>query len=130
MTYLVLYLLLMTSSFAFSNRLFLIGLRQYGKGDWRSISRNVVVSRTPTQVASHAQKYYLRQTSGGKKERKRSSIHDITSVDSSTIPVDHNRVAPPTLPAQQPQPMHQFESQDHFIDQSGGFGFPNYGFQM
>ncbi|KMS97919.1 hypothetical protein BVRB_4g097380 [Beta vulgaris subsp. vulgaris] len=35
---------------------------------------------TPTQVASHAQKYYLRQNSG-KKERKRSSIHDITTVD-------------------------------------------------
>ncbi|MCD9637960.1 hypothetical protein HAX54_021519 [Datura stramonium] len=44
------------------------------EGDWRSISRNVVVTRTPTQVASHAQKYYLRQQSM-KKERKRSSIH-------------------------------------------------------
>lgn len=62
------------------HRLFLIGLEKYGKGDWRSISRNVVVTRTPTQVASHAQKYYLRQNSG-KKERKRSSIHDITTVD-------------------------------------------------
>ncbi|KAK1382718.1 Transcription factor DIVARICATA [Heracleum sosnowskyi] len=60
------------------HRLFLIGLERYGKGDWRSISRNVVVTRTPTQVASHAQKYYLRQNSM-KKERKRSSIHDITT---------------------------------------------------
>ncbi|KAK1431403.1 hypothetical protein QVD17_07862 [Tagetes erecta] len=60
------------------HRLFLIGLQRYGKGDWRSISRNVVVSRTPTQVASHAQKYFLRQNSM-KKERKRSSIHDITT---------------------------------------------------
>ncbi|KAH0714391.1 hypothetical protein KY284_007296 [Solanum tuberosum] len=51
------------------HRLFLIGLDKYGKGDWRSISRNVVVTRTPTQVASHAQKYYLRQQSM-KKERK------------------------------------------------------------
>ncbi|XP_010552881.1 PREDICTED: transcription factor DIVARICATA-like [Tarenaya hassleriana] len=59
------------------HKLFLIGLKKYGKGDWRSISRNVVVTRTPTQVASHAQKYFLRQTSM-KKERKRSSIHDIT----------------------------------------------------
>ncbi|OIT37394.1 PREDICTED: transcription factor DIVARICATA-like [Nicotiana attenuata] len=68
------------------HRLFLIGLDKYGKGDWRSISRNVVVTRTPTQVASHAQKYYLRQQSM-KKERKRSSIHDITTaVDTKTVP--------------------------------------------
>nr|GLL40153.1 transcription factor DIVARICATA-like [Ipomoea trifida] len=68
------------------HRLFLIGLDRYGKGDWRSISRNVVVTRTPTQVASHAQKYYLRQQSM-KKERKRSSIHDITTaVDTKTVP--------------------------------------------
>ncbi|CAN6866926.1 unnamed protein product [Brassica oleracea] len=64
------------------HKLFLVGLKRYGKGDWRSISRNVVVTRTPTQVASHAQKYFLRQNSG-KKERKRSSIHDITTVDTS-----------------------------------------------
>ncbi|KAG9146034.1 hypothetical protein Leryth_016586 [Lithospermum erythrorhizon] len=68
------------------HRLFLIGLDKYGKGDWRSISRNVVVTRTPTQVASHAQKYYLRQASV-KKERKRSSIHDITTAaDTKTVP--------------------------------------------
>ncbi|XP_057978858.1 transcription factor SRM1 [Malania oleifera] len=66
------------------HRLFLIGLDRYGKGDWRSISRNVVVTRTPTQVASHAQKYYLRQNAV-KKERKRSSIHDITTVDADTM---------------------------------------------
>ncbi|KAI7733417.1 hypothetical protein M8C21_005166, partial [Ambrosia artemisiifolia] len=74
------------------HRLFLIGLQRYGKGDWRSISRNVVVSRTPTQVASHAQKYFLRQNSM-KKERKRSSIHDITTTtDTAAVP-------PPPPPA-------------------------------
>ncbi|KAJ4973279.1 hypothetical protein NE237_006453 [Protea cynaroides] len=61
------------------HRLFLLGLDKYGKGDWRSISRNFVVSRTPTQVASHAQKYYIRLNSMNK-DRRRSSIHDITSV--------------------------------------------------
>ncbi|KAJ0084307.1 hypothetical protein Patl1_30377 [Pistacia atlantica] len=67
------------------HRLFLYGLEKYGKGDWRSISRNAVVSRTPTQVASHAQKYFLRLNSM-KKEKKRSSIHDITStVDSNSL---------------------------------------------
>ncbi|XWS73880.1 hypothetical protein CRYUN_Cryun02cG0167000 [Craigia yunnanensis] len=63
------------------HRLFLIGLQKYGKGDWRSISRNAVVSRTPTQVASHAQKYFLRLNSINKKDKKRSSIHDITMAD-------------------------------------------------
>jgi SHAQKYF class myb-like DNA-binding protein len=32
------------------HRLFLLGLQKFGKGDWRSISRSFVVSRTPTQV--------------------------------------------------------------------------------
>lgn len=56
-----------------------MGLRKHGKGDWRNISRNFVITKTSTQVASHAQKYYLRQLSEGK-EKKRPSIHDITTV--------------------------------------------------
>ena len=32
------------------HRLFLMGLTKFGKGDWRSISRKLVLSRTPTQV--------------------------------------------------------------------------------
>lgn len=62
------------------NRLFLLGLKKHGKGDWRNISRNFVTSRTPTQVASHAQKYFIRQLSGGK-DKRRASIHDITTVN-------------------------------------------------
>ncbi|CAH8392254.1 unnamed protein product [Eruca vesicaria subsp. sativa] len=66
------------------HKLFLLGLHKYGKGDWRSISRNFVVTRTPTQVASHAQKYFIRQNSMNK-ERRRSSIHDITSVGDADV---------------------------------------------
>ncbi|CAI9288074.1 unnamed protein product [Lactuca saligna] len=62
------------------HKLFLLGLKKYGKGDWRNISRNYVVTRTPTQVASHAQKYFIRQLSGGK-DKRRASIHDITTVN-------------------------------------------------
>lgn len=62
------------------HRLFLLGLAKFGKGDWRSISRNFVISRTPTQVASHAQKYFIRLNSINK-DKRRSSIHDITSVN-------------------------------------------------
>lgn len=63
------------------HRLFLMGLAKYGKGDWRSISRNFVITRTPTQVASHAQKYFIRLHSQNKKDKRRASIHDITTVN-------------------------------------------------
>ncbi|KAL5748023.1 hypothetical protein ACOSQ2_025320 [Xanthoceras sorbifolium] len=63
---------------------FLMGLKKHGKGDWRNISRNFVTSRTPTQVASHAQKYFIRQLSGGK-DKRRASIHDITTVNLNEV---------------------------------------------
>jgi SHAQKYF class myb-like DNA-binding protein len=89
--------------------LFLLGLKKYGKGDWRNISRNFVQTRTPTQVASHAQKYFIRLNSGGK-DKRRSSIHDITTVNltddqppspsqSSLITSQSNAPAPSPAPA-------------------------------
>ncbi|XP_022764491.1 transcription factor DIVARICATA-like [Durio zibethinus] len=75
------------------HRRFLMGLLKYGKGDWRNISRNFVVSKTPTQVASHAQKYYQRQLSGGK-DKKRPSIHDITTVNLTNTSFSGNHKPP------------------------------------
>lgn len=60
------------------HRLFLLGLQKVGKGDWRGISRNFVKTRTPTQVASHAQKYFLRRSNQNRR-RRRSSLFDITT---------------------------------------------------
>ncbi|KAJ1388739.1 SANT/Myb domain [Sesbania bispinosa] len=56
--------------------MFLIGLQKLGKGDWRGIASNFVVSRTPTQVASHAQKYFIRQSNATRRKR-RSSLFDL-----------------------------------------------------
>eukprot|EP00252_Welwitschia_mirabilis_P002846 TRINITY_DN1285_c0_g1_i1.p1 TRINITY_DN1285_c0_g1~~TRINITY_DN1285_c0_g1_i1.p1 ORF type:complete len:361 (+),score=29.06 TRINITY_DN1285_c0_g1_i1:476-1558(+) len=73
------------------HRLFLLGLQKVGKGDWRGISRNFVKTRTPTQVASHAQKYFLRQSNLNRR-RRRSSLFDITTDTFMSIPVDEELV--------------------------------------
>lgn len=96
-------------------RLFLIGLDKFGKGDWRSISRNYVISRTPTQVASHAQKYFIRLNSMNR-DRRRTSIHDITSLNGdisthhvpitgqqpSVVPTNATTLGPPVKHRGQP----------------------------
>uniref|UniRef100_A0A0E0BDS9 Uncharacterized protein n=2 Tax=Oryza TaxID=4527 RepID=A0A0E0BDS9_9ORYZ len=67
------------------HRRFLLGLQKLGKGDWRGISRNFVVSRTPTQVASHAQKYFIRQSNMTRRKR-RSSLFDMVPDESMDLP--------------------------------------------
>ena len=71
---------------------FLAGLKKLGKGNWRGISRLFVPSRTPTQVASHAQKHFLR-LSGVTKRRSRFSTLD-QAVSEGRI--DHNIASPAT----------------------------------
>ncbi|KAK7317218.1 hypothetical protein RJT34_01259 [Clitoria ternatea] len=73
------------------HKLFLVGLQKVGKGDWRGISRNYVKTRTPTQVASHAQKYFLRRTNLNRR-RRRSSLFDITTDSVSTIPMEEGQI--------------------------------------
>ncbi|KAI4371456.1 hypothetical protein MLD38_019689 [Melastoma candidum] len=68
------------------HRIFLLGLQKLGKGDWRGISRNFVVTRTPTQVASHAQKYFIRQSNVSRRKR-RSSLFDMVAEESGDTPM-------------------------------------------
>ncbi|KAF8672081.1 hypothetical protein HU200_049781 [Digitaria exilis] len=65
-------------------------------GTGRNISRNFVTSRTPTQVASHAQKYFIRLNSGGK-DKRRSSIHDITTVNLPDDDGGNPSASPPSV---------------------------------
>ncbi|PIA59245.1 hypothetical protein AQUCO_00400257v1 [Aquilegia coerulea] len=107
------------------HKLFLIGLQKYGKGDWRSISRNAVVSRTPTQVASHAQKYFNRINSD-KKEKKRSSIHDITVDEASLVQANNQNTIVPVIDRSQ-QNMGASNTQSSYPNHGGayqGFRFP------
>ncbi|MBA0621404.1 hypothetical protein Godav_007031 [Gossypium davidsonii] len=67
------------------HRMFLEGLRKLGKGDWRGISKNYVTSRTPVQVASHAQKYFLRlQAAGNNRKKRRPSLFDMSFQESKS----------------------------------------------
>ena len=74
------------------HKLFLQGLEIYGKGDWRNISRQCVKTRNPAQVASHAQKYFIRQDLQADEEKmknRRVSIHDINTQEHNIL---HNNV--------------------------------------
>ncbi|KAK1430522.1 hypothetical protein QVD17_13330 [Tagetes erecta] len=82
------------------HRMFLLGLQKLGKGDWRGIARNYVITRTPTQVASHAQKYFIRQSNISRRKR-RSSLFDIVADDSPDINMMSSNGENPSQPEAQ-----------------------------
>ncbi|KAK2653357.1 hypothetical protein Ddye_013213 [Dipteronia dyeriana] len=75
---------------------FLTGLKMLGKGNWKGISKNYVTTRTPTQVASHAQKYFIRRASIDKKNQRASVFytpHEEESLPTSQDPFPVNTAA-------------------------------------
>ncbi|CAG7862029.1 hypothetical protein BRARA_I01991 [Brassica rapa] len=69
------------------HRMYLLGLEKLGKGDWRGISRKYVRTRTPTQVASHAQKHFMRLSDVSRRKR-RSSLFDMIPHEGGVTPLD------------------------------------------
>jgi SHAQKYF class myb-like DNA-binding protein len=113
------------------HRDFLLGLQKLGKGDWRGISRHYVVTRTPTQVASHAQKHFIRQQTLSKRKR-RHSLFDITGEEEAQ-PDAHGASDPQAAPGSvQPQPQQQAQQQaqaqagqaPQFLPQFAGAAMP------
>ena len=97
----------------------MLGLQKYGKGDWKNISR-IIKTRNPTQVASHAQKYFLRQASSNKGKRR--SIHDMVLPDNGPVPhriYQQNEVSFPNL----------YVPIIHHIDHQNGVPFQNHTMQ-
>eukprot|EP00033_Pygsuia_biforma_P003677 GCRY01004027.1.p1 GENE.GCRY01004027.1~~GCRY01004027.1.p1 ORF type:complete len:353 (+),score=13.88 GCRY01004027.1:221-1279(+) len=60
--------------------LFLKGLKAFGRGNWVMISR-LVGTRSPSQVQSHAHKYYIHQALLKQGKKVKRSINDINEED-------------------------------------------------
>ncbi|CAI9753301.1 unnamed protein product [Fraxinus pennsylvanica] len=114
------------------HQLFLMGLNRYGKGDWRSISRYYVISKTPTQVTSHAQKYFRRRNSSTPVDKRRPSIHDIQRVNPTMLvsvpPVNTNYInnlptieGPNSFPSDNSLSMFNNNFESNFNGQFGDF---------
>ncbi|KAM3314931.1 hypothetical protein ACQJBY_033598 [Aegilops geniculata] len=63
------------------HRLFLAGIKEHGVGKWQKLAREFVPTRNASQIASHYQKYSIRQQKLRRNECKRPSIHDINDDD-------------------------------------------------
>lgn len=61
------------------HKAFLKGLKAVGKGKWKRISKDFVVTKTPTQVASHAQKHFNYRR-GTYNNKNRTSVFDMKLV--------------------------------------------------
>jgi SHAQKYF class myb-like DNA-binding protein len=101
---------------------FLEALKLFGKKDVKSIA-NYVGSRNPTQVRTHAQKWFLKQKR--ETERKSSKDKDITPKEEPQVQTQWKQVirpntgittSPPPQPLQQ-SPRNTHSNRDHYSSQ-------------
>ena len=64
------------------------------QGQWKQISRFYVPSRTPTQVASHAQKHFLRQSGAQKRRSRFSAVEEAAAAAVAAGPLAHALAVP------------------------------------
>jgi SHAQKYF class myb-like DNA-binding protein len=74
------------------HELFLLGLNRFGHGHWRDIAEFYVKTRTRTQVASHAQKYFAKQRRTLKKMRLNDTdmSYSLVPLPSNSLTMHHN----------------------------------------
>ncbi len=79
---------------------FLLGLRHYGRGEWRLIAKHYIKTRSPGQVASHAQKYFKRIEPCADPDalaKRRWSIHDMVGCCHSPVIPLYSATCHPSL---------------------------------
>ncbi|CAA0834529.1 myb-like transcription factor family protein [Striga hermonthica] len=105
------------------HRLFLVGLEKLGKGDWKGIATNYVPTRNSSQVASHAQKYFIR-LSATEKRRRRQSVFDIPLTDAN----QSSQVTPGSQPdkaAKSSEPVTSWAASTNNTSESKGLASTN-----
>ncbi|KAL8151268.1 hypothetical protein V2J09_021076 [Rumex salicifolius] len=111
------------------HQLFLKGLEKLGRGDWKGIANKFVMTRSASQVASHAQKHFLRRTTSDHK-KKRLSVFDTPLIKHPihTLPPPHRLdgfgVGPGFVEPKKSAKLFKEPQEQNIMTTSGVHGYP------